>query len=113
MPSWAFSILPTPRWEISGRLNYIYNFRADKASNVPQFGGFVFHNGQAGDAAWLNFASSVELVKDLHVGINGYYLKQLRDNRTNDMRVANFYMPVQVKNAPSGDNVNFQYVHVF
>ncbi|CBA17518.1 transporter [Xanthomonas albilineans] len=138
LPNWAFSILPTPRWEISGRLNYIYNFRADKASNVPQFGGFVFHNGQAGDAVWLNFASSLELVKDLHIGINGYYLKQLRDNRTNDLRVAdskqtqfylgpglswridqhnifnaNFYMPVEVKNAPSGDNVNFQYVHVF
>lgn len=138
LPSWAFSILPTPRWEISGRLNYLYNFRADKASNVPQGDGFVFRNGQAGDAAWLNFASSLEVVKDLHLGINGYYLKQLRDNRTNGERVAdskqtqfylgpglswridqknifnaNFYMPVEVKNAPSGHNVNVQYIHVF
>jgi Protein involved in meta-pathway of phenol degradation len=138
VPNWAFTVLPTPQWEISARLNYVYNFRADKAANPPQLDGFAFRNGQAGDAFWVNFASSYALTPAFRLGVNGYYLKQLRDNRTNGVRVAdtkqsqfylgpgmswridahnifnaNVYLPVEVKNAASGNNVNFQYTHVF
>jgi hypothetical protein len=137
-PNWAFTVLPTAQWEISARLNYIYNFRADKAANMPVLDGFRFRNGQAGDAAWINFASSYALAPTFRLGVNGYYLKQLRDNRTNGVRVAdtkqsqfylgpgaswqidahnilnaNLYLPVEVKNAASGNNLNFQYTHVF
>lgn len=138
VPSWAFTVLPTPEWEISARLNYVYNFRADKAANVPPLEGFRFRNGQAGDAAWINFATSYALTPAFRLGVNGYYLTQLRDNRTNGERVAdskqsqfylgpgvswridahnlfnaNLYLPVEVKNAASGNNINFMFVHVF
>lgn len=138
VPNWAVTVLPTPQWEISARLNYVYNFRADKAANPPPVPGFAFRNGKAGDAAWLNFATSYALGPSFRLGLAGYYLKQLRDNETNGQRVAdtkqtqfylgpgaswqfdrrnilnaNFYAPVEVKNAAAGNNVNFQYIHVF
>ncbi|MFT4191714.1 MAG: transporter [Comamonas sp.] len=138
VPQWAFTVLPTPDWEISARVSYIYNFRADKAPNVTDTDDFTFHNGQAGDAAWVNFASSVALTPAFRLGVNGYYLKQLRDDRTNGQRVAgtkqtqfyagpgaswkfdehnivnvNLYLPIEVKNAAAGKSLNVQYVHVF
>ncbi|MEE7567077.1 hypothetical protein HH297_11995, partial [Xanthomonas sp. Kuri4-3] len=138
VPQWAFTVLPTPDWEISARVNYLYNFRADKAPNVPELAGFRFRNGQAGDAAWLNFATSLAVRPDLRLGLNGYYLKQLRDNRTNGQRVAdtrqmqfyagpgaswtldarnivnaNLYLPIEVRNGASGSSLNLQYIHVF
>lgn len=138
VPQWAFTVLPTPDWEISARFNYLYNFRADKAPNVAQSEGFRFRNGQAGDAAWVNFASSVALTPAFRLGVNGYYLKQLRDDRTNGQRVAgtkqtqlyagpgaswklddrnivnaNLYLPVEVKNGAAGNSLNVQYIHVF
>lgn len=136
IPSYAFTVLPTPRWEVSARINYIYNFRSERRPNLPP--GFDFRNGQAGDAGWINFATSWEVAPKLRLGINAYYLTQFRDNRTNDQRVpdsrqrafyagpggvwafdaknivfANVYLPVEVRNAASGNNVNFEYVHVF
>ncbi|SON93458.1 conserved exported hypothetical protein [Xanthomonas citri pv. fuscans] len=136
IPSYAFTVLPTPRWELSARINYIYNFRSERRPNLPP--GFDFRNGQAGDAGWINFATSWEVAPKLRLGINAYYLTQFRDNRTNDQRVpdsrqrafyagpggvwrfdaknilfANVYLPVEVRNAASGNNVNFEYVHVF
>ncbi|ASW47562.1 transporter [Xanthomonas hortorum pv. vitians] len=136
VPNYALTWLPTPSWEISARLNYIYNFRSERRPNLPP--GFEFRDGQAGDAGWINFATSWEVAPDIHLGVNAYYLTQFRDNRTNGQRVAdtrqsvfyagpggswrldasnivfaNLYLPVEVKNAASGNNVNLQYVHVF
>ncbi|MEC5317570.1 transporter [Brenneria populi subsp. brevivirga] len=135
---WAMTVLPTPNWEISARFNYIYNFRTDKAGNVPEQNGFRFRNGQAGDAAWVNFAASREVAPDIRLGLNGYYLKQLRDDRTNGQRVpgtrqtwfylgpgaswkwkngdflnVNLYLPVDVRNASAGNSLNVQYIHTF
>lgn len=138
LPSWAVTVLPTPEWEISARFNYIYNFETDRASNPPAYPGFEFRNGKAGDAAWVNFASSYGVTPSLRLGVNGFYLKQLRDNRTNGERVAdskqtllylgpggayrfdqhnmlnvNLYFPVEVKNAAAGNSLNFQFIHPF
>ncbi|RJS02866.1 transporter [Xanthomonas sp. CFBP 7698] len=136
VPNYAFTVLPTPNWEISARLNYVYNFRSERRPNLPD--GFDFRNGQAGDAGWINFATSWEVAPDVRLGVNAYYLTQFRDNRTNGQRVpdsrqrifyagpggawrldasnmlfANLYLPVEVRNAASGNNLNLQYVHVF
>lgn len=136
VPQYAFTVFPTPNWEVSARINYIYNFRSERRPNLPP--GFDFRNGQAGDAGWINFATSWEVVPHVRLGVNGYYLTQFRDNRTNGQRVAdtrqsvfyagpggswrldasnivfaNLYLPAEVKNAASGNNVNLQYVHVF
>jgi hypothetical protein len=135
---WSFTVLPTPEWEVSARLNYVYNFSADKTSEASLADDFVFRDGKAGDAFWVNFTSSYAVAPTLRLGVNGYYLKQLRDNRTNGVRVAdtqqsqfylgpggswqidssnilnvNLYLPVEVKNASSGPNLNLMFTHVF
>lgn len=136
MPNSAVTALPTPHWEISARLNYIDTLRSDRRPNLPD--GVAFRNGQAGDAVWINVATSWEVVSEVCDCINADSLTQLRDNRSNDQRVANsrqtafhagpggawrvdannllfanLYLPVEVKNAASGSNLNVQFVHVF
>ncbi|MBF9171986.1 transporter [Xanthomonas campestris pv. campestris] len=136
VPNYAVTALPTPHWEISARLNYSDTLRSHRRPNLPE--GVAFRNGQAGDAAWINFATSWEVVSEVCDCINAYSLTQLRDNRSNGRRVANsrqtafhagpggawrvdannllfanLYLQVEVKNAASGSNLNVQFVHVF
>ena len=90
-PYWAATFLPTPKWEVSWRLHYLYNFKNDKpASSQP--GGALFNGGrlantQAGQASWLNFATSYAITPELNVGINGYYFKQITDSRANGVKL--------------------------
>lgn len=89
-PYWAATLFPAPRWEVSWRLHYLYNFRNDKpASSAPRpFNGAPVGSTQAGDAAWVNFATSYAVTPDVSVGINGYYFQQLSDNRANGTRLS-------------------------
>jgi hypothetical protein len=77
--------MPAPRWEMSGRLHNLHNFKNDDpASSSPLlFEGQPVRNTQAGDAAWANFAASYEVMPKLSVGLNGYYFKQLEDDKVN------------------------------
>jgi hypothetical protein len=80
-PNWAATVLPVPHLEISARLNYLYNFK----NNRPAIGSKLYglsmpppvKDSQAGQAGWLNFAASYEVLPSLHVGVNGYYFMQL------------------------------------
>ncbi|MFW9485797.1 transporter [Xanthomonas euvesicatoria pv. euvesicatoria] len=135
-PHWAFTVQPSDNWEISGRLNYLYNFRTSRAGGVPPIPGFRFRNGQAGDVLWANFASSVKVTEQLRLGINGYYLQQLNNNRTNDQSIPdskrrqfyvgpglswrfdeknllnfNVYLPIEVENSVAGNSYNLMIVH--
>ncbi|WP_259154305.1 transporter [Xanthomonas sp. 3793] len=135
-PHWAFTVQPSDDWEISARINYLYNFRTSRAGGVPPIPGFRFRNGQAGDAVWVNLATSLKLNEQWRVGLNGYYLQQLKDNRTNDQRVPdskrmqvylgpglswrmdqknvfnfNVYMPLKVENSVAGNSFNLMFVH--
>jgi hypothetical protein len=74
-PHWAATVLPLPGLEFTVRLHYIYNTTNDRPTNPPL--GALVESVQAGQAVWLNFATSYEFVTGLHVGANGYYLKQL------------------------------------
>lgn len=79
VPYWAATVLPLPHWEISARLHYLYNFK-----NVrPAFGRLYTNvqpppvqSAQAGQAGWVNFATSYEILSGLSVGANGYYFHQ-------------------------------------
>ena len=79
-PSIAATVLPIPHLELSVRLNYLYNFK-----NVRPALGYLYglqvppavKDARAGQAGWLNFAASYEVVHPLHVGVNGYYFQQL------------------------------------
>jgi hypothetical protein len=96
-PYLAVSVLPIPKWEISARFNYIYNFSTSRGSDPPQIPGFVFRNGQAGQAGWINFASSYEVAEGVRPGLNGFWLQQFTNDSTNGIslpgtRVEQFYL---------------------
>jgi hypothetical protein len=137
-PYLAVTLLPIPKWEISARFNYIYNFSTSRGSNPPQSPDFVFRNGQAGQAGWINFASSYEMIEGVRLGLNGFWLQQLTNDSTNGISLpgtrveelclgpgvdwqinkrntANFnvYLPISAKNTPAGPQFNLQYIHQF
>ena len=137
-PFISATVLPLPKWEISARFHYIYNFSTSRGANPPLIPGFTFRNGQAGQAGWINFASSYEIAKGIRPGVNGFWLQQFTDDRTNGVIVPNtrveqlylgpglswevnpentvnfnVYLPVSAKNVPAGPEFNFQYIHPF
>lgn len=88
-PYWAATWMPAERWEMSWRLHYLYNFKnSDPASSTYQlFNGDPVRDTQAGQAAWSNFAASYEVIPNVSVGLNGYYFKQLEDDKVNGQRL--------------------------
>lgn len=89
-PYWAASWMPVPRWELSWRLNYIHNSKnTDPASSSPSYyRGEVVRDTQAGHSMWLNFAGSHEVRPGLSVGLNGYFFKQIGDDKVNGEQLA-------------------------
>lgn len=89
-PYWAATWMPAPRWEMSWRLHYLYNFKnKDPASSSAQFyEGQPVRDTQAGQSAWSNFSASYEVIPNLSLGIAGYYLRQISDDRANGSRLS-------------------------
>jgi hypothetical protein len=135
-PYLAVTLLPIPKWEISARFNYIYNFSTSRGSDPPQIPGFVFRNGQAGQAGWINFASSYEVIEGVRPGLNGFWLQQLTNDNTNGISLPgtlveelylgpgldwqinkngsvtfNVYLPISAKNTAAGPQFNILYIH--
>lgn len=134
-PYISMTLLPTPKWEISTRFNYQYNFTtSDLQAPVSP----TYHNGQAGQAIYDNFDSSYRVLPRTYLGINGYFIDQLSPNKTNGVVVpksresevyvgpggrfafnaanalnVNLYFPVEARNATVGTTFNFQYIHRF
>lgn len=72
-PYWAGTYFITPQWTVSGRFHYLWN-----GENDDPFVGFGLDDVQAGEAVHANFATSYELIpKQLRVGLNGYWFKQI------------------------------------
>lgn len=84
-PTWAATWLFAPGWSINWRLQYLFNFNnTDPASSVPlDWKGGKVNRTRAGQLAWLNFAAEYEVAPEWHLGINGYYLKQVTDDKVN------------------------------
>jgi hypothetical protein len=68
--------MPTERLELSARLHYLWC-----SENRDPFVGLNADDTQPGQAAHANFAASYEIFKNLRLGLNGYYLQQLTDDR--------------------------------
>lgn len=133
----AFTVEPTPRFEVSARLFYLYNFAnqhrpgSAPAATLPQ-------STQAGQAVWANFAASYRILPAVDVGINGYSFRQIAEDQTNgvaqkgtettilslgpsvmvtldnaDMLFANAYLPVIEHNTTDGFHLVFRWVHTF
>lgn len=120
--TWLFA----PGWELTGRFSYIHNF--EHTENGVSY--------RTGDGVWINFNVSYEIVKNFHMGINGYWLKQLENDKNAALPLAqdslylgpgfsytmdpknifnfNVYLPVSDKNTFSdGVQANLQYIHPF
>jgi len=75
-PYYAFTIMPTDRVELSARLQYLWN-----SENDDPFAGLGAGTVQPGQAFHANYAASYELVKGVRLGINGYALQQLTEDK--------------------------------
>lgn len=75
-PYWAATWLPTPKTEVSWRLNYLYNLTNNDPNGLPP----TVTSTKAGQAFYANFATSYAVLPNLHVGLNGYYFKQLSND---------------------------------
>lgn len=76
-PYWAFTFYFTPRWATSWRLYYLWC----GTNHSTHF--------KAGDAFHTNATMEFQAKPDLWVGINTYFLYQLKDNRINGVKIPN------------------------
>ncbi len=84
-PYWAATVLPLPHLEVSARIHYLYNFKNYRPALGYLYGlqlqpqnlvGSGLKSAQAGQAGWVNFTVSYEVLHGLHLGANGYYFLQ-------------------------------------
>jgi hypothetical protein len=130
-PYWSATLWALPELNVSWRVHYLWN-----GKNNDPFGGY--DDTQAGQAVHVNFAAAYELLpKQLQVGVNGYYLKQVTDSKVDGDNVPgreqvlglgpgglysfspdthlffNMYFESEVKNRPEGDRFILRLVHHF
>jgi hypothetical protein len=75
-PYYAFTFVASNKLEISARLHYLWN-----SGNGGPFAGLGLKSGQPGQALHQNFAASYGVAKAVRIGMNGYALEQITDNK--------------------------------
>lgn len=133
-PYWAATYWFNPKWTVSTRIHYLYNFKNDD----PSYAFGDVDDIRAGQAIHANFASSYAITPQLRLGLNGYWLKQITDTEADgeklkDRReqvwaigpgamysfskhnhvVANAYFEQDVENRPEGTRLQVRYIHHF
>lgn len=83
-PYYAFTILPTEKFEVSARLHYLWNSENDRP-----FVGMGAGTIQPGQAFHANYAASYEVVKGVRLGLSGYALQQLTADKIDGRSQAN------------------------
>jgi hypothetical protein len=83
-PYYAVTLYPAKRIETSWRVHYLWN--STNHSPPVDTGD---ESTQAGQAIHFNATASYEVVKNVYVGANGYYLKQITDSSVNGIAVPN------------------------
>lgn len=83
-PYYAFTIMPTDKIELSARLHYLWN-----SENDEPFVGSGAGTTQPGQAFHANYAASYEVIKGVRIGINGYVLQQLTEDKVDGQSQVN------------------------
>lgn len=134
----ATTFLLGPDWELSLRPQYVHTYKnSDPASSFPLDAGIV--NTQAGGTGALNVALSYKVSRRLRIGLNGYHLRQITDDKVNGQKIAgsrerasgfgpglmidasqaskvwlNLYKESSVRNRFSNDAViNLRWIHIY
>ncbi|WP_242470874.1 SphA family protein [Thiocystis violacea] len=133
-PFWSGTAFLPSKWSLSWRLLYLWNAENPEPKSILDA-----DDSQAGQAIYLNFAGAYELLPSrLRVGINGYALKQISDNRIDGREVPggrerilglgpglvyhfskqdhfflNSYWEMGAENRTEGTRVTLRYVHLF
>jgi hypothetical protein len=126
-PYYAFTYEWKSKLEVSARFHYLWN-----SVNTDPFVGFGIKNMQSGQAFHANYATSYEVLKDVRVGFNGYWLQQLTNHQIDGENVpnskertvglgpgvqfgsngfwfrVNSYIETDVRNRPAGIRVTFR-----
>jgi len=72
LPFWSTTVMITPNWDFSSRLQYLRNTKNDTTGI------------RAGNAIFDNFSTSYQVIPNrLRLGAAGYYLKQLNNSQGN------------------------------
>ncbi|MGY6554284.1 MAG: SphA family protein [Wenzhouxiangella sp.] len=81
-PHYAFSWMASERWELSGRVHYLWNGKnSDPATQLRA------DSSQAGHAVHTNLSISRELTPGLRLGLSAYHLRQISDDRIDGVRI--------------------------
>lgn len=83
-PYYAFTLEASPKFEISGRLHYLWNSENDNPH--PRLAA---DDTQPGQAFHVNYAASYAFLPGWRAGLAGYYLKQLTDHQIDGRDIAN------------------------
>jgi hypothetical protein len=83
-PYYAVTLFPIKKLETSWRVHYLWN-----GTNTDPPISQGDHSTQAGQAIHFNATAAYEVVKNVYVGANGYYLKQITDARVNGSPLPN------------------------
>jgi hypothetical protein len=75
-PYYTFTLVPMSRIEFSSRLYYLWN-----SENDEPFYRLRANNSLPGQAVHINCAASYEILKDLRLGVAGYALYQITDDK--------------------------------
>lgn len=76
-PYWAATLYLSHKWNLSWRLQYIWNAQNEKI------------DFRAGDVMFLNYSLAYEICPNLYFGAVGYAMGQLHNNRANGQTIAN------------------------
>ncbi len=77
-PYWAVTFFASKHCALSWRLHYVHAFNENRKTHI-----------HPGDAIYLNFSAAYEYYHNLWLGINGYFLKQVHNNRLSGKVIPN------------------------